>query len=669
MGNGSRYHGGCLCQMRETRTLLVLVLALSAIMFRSSCSVHSMLKLSEENIVDHPTLNTETPTMQENAIQKGRKSTLTPRKQLEQFGLIHLGKCGGVSVQATAQSFFGRWTPVGRVIRGAKLYHMAKPEVDKFDNWIVIIRDPVTRILSWWMYDHEANFHYREDYPGNRYRSDLWPRIFECFPTFDEFATKGLAPTTTIPDECRTIALMVIPLRGRSYLSGIAHLRSNFFHYFSDLLAAGEDKNVYVVRAEHMLQDLNAISEEIDDSGPKVLAVEHQSHWRTEDYPNKDRTLSPKGLENLCRHLCNEIQIYKQLLQRGINLKEDDIESSKQQLAKSCPVQASSNDCPIGMTESEWEKMVAHFKTIESREITQIHASRAIVMKERENPPPALKKHEKVELFYQPDQEASSYGFLHLGRCGGRSVRSLLESHPDSKLYPKYVNGTWTVARLPLWWKHKHWVVLVRDPIERFISWWTFHHPANLAFRPGLREQEEKAPLLRAELRFLYECFPTIHSLVSRDHSDRKCIDVANRAVPNNGFEQVPSLTDVHYGYLHLTELLSMDKFVFVVRVEFMAMDMNSIEAMLTHEPSNTFLESEVDAVKRLSSTSSWAVTANIDQIDKESMADLCRRFCYGIQRYKSVLSQAINLSHESFNKSMNKLRKNCPIQVGSPAC
>ena len=42
----------------------------------------------------------------------------------------------------------------------------------------------------------------------------------------------------------------------------------------------------------------------------------------------------------LCAALCHEIQIYKTILQRAINLNASDYEQSLQELAATCPIQA-----------------------------------------------------------------------------------------------------------------------------------------------------------------------------------------------------------------------------------------------------------------------------------------------------------------------------------------
>jgi hypothetical protein len=592
------------------------------------------------------------------------------------FAFVHLGKCGGVSLMETLQGYLGRRTVVGQAFAGSKRYHLSKPHVDEYENWILAVRDPVGRIQSWWTYDHNDNFLYRTDSMGFQYRSKMWPKLFECYPTLDEFTTKGLALITTFPDECQTLAQMAIPLRGSSLLVAFQHLRFNFDTYFTPLLAA-EDKSLYVVRTEHMLEDLNSISFELGDDGNRLPGVVHQSHWRSEDYPNKDRYISAKGLENLCRHLCSEIQIYKEILKRGLNIGDEARAASLRQLSKSCPLQVASAECPLGMSEAEWETLLKHFRPIGGKDADQVFIDREAIHEKRKNPPPPMKKHKKVQLHYKADQEEASYGFLHLGRCGGQTVRSLLESQKGTKLYHKYVNGTWTSRRLPLYWKHKHWVVLTRDPLDRLLSWWTYHHPSNLAMRPDRHEQEKKPYHLRADLKKFYECYPTFPDLVSdgfggvgkHDEDATECRRIAGRSFT---ITEIPSLHDVDYAYSyyqHEVKAFSSELYVFVIRAEFMSTDMNGIEAMLTREPSNVFSRQEANTLRHLSSSEFWPVTADLNQLDVKAMGILCRRMCAHIQMYKYFLREAINLAGDAYETSMKQLMHKCPLQVKGDEC
>ena len=55
---------------------------------------------------------------------------------------------------------------------------------------------------------------------------------------------------------------------------------------------------------------------------------------------------SKEGLENVCRVLCTEIQLYKKLIWRGVNLDVEDKKLSLKELENTCPIQANVDDCP-----------------------------------------------------------------------------------------------------------------------------------------------------------------------------------------------------------------------------------------------------------------------------------------------------------------------------------
>ena len=47
----------------------------------------------------------------------------------------------------------------------------------------------------------------------------------------------------------------------------------------------------------------------------------------------------------LCAVLCNEIQIYKELIRGAINLNDDDMEQSIEELRRTCPSEAIEETC------------------------------------------------------------------------------------------------------------------------------------------------------------------------------------------------------------------------------------------------------------------------------------------------------------------------------------
>ena len=55
--------------------------------------------------------------------------------------------------------------------------------------------------------------------------------------------------------------------------------------------------------------------------------------------------LSDDSKSALCRALCNEIQVYKQIIRSAINLNDADVQDALEKLMEVCPKEAAGNDC------------------------------------------------------------------------------------------------------------------------------------------------------------------------------------------------------------------------------------------------------------------------------------------------------------------------------------
>jgi hypothetical protein len=218
----------------------------------------------------------------------------------------------------------------------------------------------------------------------------------------------------------------------------------------------------------------------------------------------------------------------------------------------------------------------------------------------------------------------------------------------------------------------------MRDPIDRVVSWWTYQHPANLAQRPDHQQQEDKDPCLRTELRKLYDCYPSFQALAGdglakqlnrayQPNNERSvCQRIAYQAVSNIGSSNIPSLEEVDFSYKEHQRDFQIDPakyFVLLaVRLERMVTDPNGIEAMLTHKSSNIFQKEEAQELKAQSSSESWPVTTNVQELDRKAMNNLCRRMSTQIQMYKFFLREAINLIKNSYKRTIG-WNRNAPCK------
>ena len=118
---------------------------------------------------------------------------------------------------------------------------------------------------------------------------------------------------------------------------------------------------LYTLRTEHLEEDWNEINVLLGGSANTYRRV-HKNDWRriynsTRDDPKQQnaqhprqhqnvdqvsdpdttRTLSALGRSNLCRALCEEIQIYKKMLRLAVNLHDQHWNASLDELLRTCP--------------------------------------------------------------------------------------------------------------------------------------------------------------------------------------------------------------------------------------------------------------------------------------------------------------------------------------------
>ena len=126
-------------------------------------------------------------------------STVQQPQKLNNMGIVHLGRCKGVSLKHTLNCHLAEFTKIAEAPSHSKIYHMSIPEVNLFEIWLLLIRDPVDCVLLWWRFNHKDNLNYRQDYPSVAVRSFGNTRIFEWCPTLDDFIRKGSAQTKRCP--------------------------------------------------------------------------------------------------------------------------------------------------------------------------------------------------------------------------------------------------------------------------------------------------------------------------------------------------------------------------------------------------------------------------------------------------------------------------------------
>ena len=129
------------------------------------------------------------------------------------------------------------------------------------------------------------------------------------------------------------------------------HNAYNYDWYAHRMLYDSQSNNSYLfaLRMEHLEEDWTKLDRMLGGTGyfPSSLATRQNSaetkHLRIHSHNTTDI-----GMQNLCRALCEEIQVYKQLLVHAINLRISDVDTSMDELRKQCPeeVNLQPRTCP-----------------------------------------------------------------------------------------------------------------------------------------------------------------------------------------------------------------------------------------------------------------------------------------------------------------------------------
>ncbi|EED86219.1 predicted protein [Thalassiosira pseudonana CCMP1335] len=255
---------------------------------------------------------------------------------------VHVGKTGG-SAAGCALGFGlhcdGSIQQIDGVLpkRTSHLFHKDVYNCDDSDkeaSYLFVVRDPIDRLRSAFNYDRpevgdDTSYYYR------RFK----PFYIDCpFWTVEEMTQNALSQQGHASSDCKAMAHASV--RGLSS-RGPSHLFYNYQYYKE---AIPENAPILVLRNEHLVGDWNEIerylggSEVIDE---QTISQSNANTWTNAD----DLNISDESQNILCKALCNEIQIYKQILQMAQNLELSQVQESLEELKLKCPVEAVAERC------------------------------------------------------------------------------------------------------------------------------------------------------------------------------------------------------------------------------------------------------------------------------------------------------------------------------------
>ena len=258
----------------------------------------------------------------------------------ERSCLVHIGKTAGSTIGCTLG--FQLHCPKGMITiargilptRVTNIFHNGVN--DCFDNmayYIFAVRNPLERMRSAFVYERPK----KSNKGGGKHYQGLKKIFLDCpFKTINDLAELGLKDDGNASSVCRR--------RAQTYITGAKrygfHNYYNYHYYVSDVPA---NVTVAVLRTEHLVEDWNSVEALMGGSLDTVKSFPHRNQKKKSD---SDRYLSQEARALLCHGLCNEIQIYKSLLQKAVNLNPEQVQTSLDELHESCPAEALKKSCP-----------------------------------------------------------------------------------------------------------------------------------------------------------------------------------------------------------------------------------------------------------------------------------------------------------------------------------
>jgi len=203
--------------------------------------------------------------------------------------------------------------------------------------YLFVVRDPLERVQSAFIYDYL----HHNDPPGKHGQTKLYN---DCpFGTLNELAMNGLAPNGIASPTCKRRAVDAITGKERFGY----HLWMNYEWYVKDSIDKYPSVKPLVIRINHVQDDWKSAENALGNynaTAPQMDARNQGDH----SHDDTERFLSSDAKLLLCAALCHEIQVYKSLLQRAINLTPEQVLQSLDELAENCPWEAQHPSCSEG---------------------------------------------------------------------------------------------------------------------------------------------------------------------------------------------------------------------------------------------------------------------------------------------------------------------------------
>jgi len=171
----------------------------------------------------------------------------------------------------------------------------------------------------------------------------------------EDFVQNGLREEGEASDRCKRWAVDSLqginvgnyesPEPEYEYNKSPDHWYFNYQYYFE---AIPSDSKILTIRNEHIEEDIRSIENSFGCHEQERLALAKSMNKNTWS-DQVDLHLSEESISILCKALCNEIQIYKKILYRALNISPDQLRMSMMDLEAKCPEEAIAEDCSDAM--------------------------------------------------------------------------------------------------------------------------------------------------------------------------------------------------------------------------------------------------------------------------------------------------------------------------------
>ncbi|KAG7360457.1 hypothetical protein IV203_035556 [Nitzschia inconspicua] len=298
--------------------------------------------------------------------------------------LVHIGKAAGSSLSCGLGLMYAdcEGMPRDPPLPNTFYFHLKKdtcrqvgsPKAKKntvpVSTYLVPIRNPLTRIQSWFQFEKDIIPVRRNKREENHFKWKRGMLFVECYNNFVDLVLEGLTPqwwNTTISAE--QPVNMTCPERAWAAVLGVRefsyHEWYNYEYYWMALHSyhsrlfdntnnshdgTFRKPSLVVLRTEHLSDDWSTISkEELFRPVNQGSRKEFQSTKNSTVFSRRTATENVLGQErssafwrNLCHAMCPEIQVYKQILNHGSNLDTEQMKASLQELRELCPDESDS---------------------------------------------------------------------------------------------------------------------------------------------------------------------------------------------------------------------------------------------------------------------------------------------------------------------------------------